>query len=97
MGDASYCTRHARYARRLLAPHVARCPLDDWADDETRHSAHRLGPIDASCEKCVSSNFAPERIGTPAKGHLSICCQDGKTCELPPFADPTPVFKELLA
>ena len=52
--------------------------------------------MDANCEKCASNHFSSERIGTRANGHFSICCDNGKTCDLPPFAEPTPVLQELL-
>ena len=96
VGDASYCVRHAREARRLLAPSLARCALDDWADDVTRRRVHTLGCMDANCGKCGSNNFSSERIGTRADGHFSICCDNGKRASCLPSQSRHPFYKSFL-
>ena len=37
-----------------------------------------------------------ERISSGGESHYSICCENGKTCELPSFNRPTPILDELL-
>ena len=92
--EGSYCKRHARYVRRLRVPHVACCSLDEWTDDLV--STHRLGDMKQLCDKCGSLNFPEESIGTGARVHFSICCDNGKTKQLPRFEDPPSYLKELL-
>ena len=57
---------------------------DDWKDQNV--NPHSLGAMEDSCGKCDSLNFYAERVGSGNTFHFNVCCDNGKTCLLPPFS-----------
>ena len=70
-------------------------PLESYTDSMV--ATHVGSAMESICDKCGSRNFGEERFGFGETAHFNICCQNGKTSNIPEVSPPPDVLADLLS